>query len=90
MARVAADAGDLDGGQLRQLLRNRERACGGGLAGAVQPDVELDEKLCVRATPIERTREPLGRRELSTATVSSTPVGRESASRSHLSAPNGG
>ena len=63
MARVAADAGDLDGREARERLRELERAGGRRLAGAVQADVQLDEQLRRRAAALQRGREPLGRRE---------------------------
>ena len=57
---IAADPGDLDRGQPGQPLCERERACCGGLPGAVQAHVHLDEQRRVRSVPHERRGEPLG------------------------------
>ena len=78
---------------------SRESSCAsatrpgrGRLAGAVQPDVELDEQLAPwRRAAASAADEPLGRGATpSTATVSSTPSAASRARRSHLSAPKGG
>ena len=90
MPRVAADAGDLDCGKARERLRQREGAGGRRLAGAVKPDVQLDEQRRPRSAAIERRGEALGRREAIDRDRQLDALVGDAARRSHLSAPNGG
>ena len=62
VAGVAADTGDLDRGQPRELLRDGERTCRGRLTGAVEADVELDEERGAETAACEDPSEPFGRR----------------------------
>ena len=63
VARIAADAGDLDGREARERLRQRERAVGRGLTRAVQADVQLDEQRRASAATLQRRSKPVRRQE---------------------------